>query len=75
MDRSGKLAGIIALFLGTFGAHKFYNGSYAWGIIYLLLCWTSVPTIVSAGEGLLSCLDDEWYQRRYNQTPPNLWKW
>ena len=35
---SGKskiVAAIFALFLGTFGAHKFYTGAWGWGIAYI----------------------------------------
>jgi hypothetical protein len=43
--KSKGLAGLLALFLGGFGIHKFYLGRTGMGILYLLLCWTFVPAI------------------------------
>ena len=37
-------------FLGPFGAHKFYMGSWGWGIIYLLTWWLYIPFIISMVE-------------------------
>jgi len=46
-----NLAGYLwLLFLGGAGAHKFYYGSYVWGIVYLLFFWTYIPCIVSLIE-------------------------
>lgn len=38
---------LLALFLGTFGAHRFYLGQYWKGIFYILFFWTYIPTIIS----------------------------
>jgi TM2 domain-containing membrane protein YozV len=51
--KNRKLAVILAIALGGFGAHKFYLGKNLWGIIYLLFCWTGIPTIISLIEGIL----------------------
>lgn len=42
----------LAIFFGTFGAHKFYQGKTFQGILYVLLCWTSLPTWISFIEGI-----------------------
>ena len=42
----------LAIFLGTVGAHKFYQGKTFQGILYILLCWTSLPTWISFIEGI-----------------------
>lgn len=42
----------LAIFLGTIGAHKFYQGKTFQGILYILLCWTSLPTWISFIEGI-----------------------
>jgi hypothetical protein len=57
--RSHVAAGLLAILLGTFGAHKFYNGSWGWGII----------------EGILYLVDPAAYDRKYNRTPEDPWKW
>jgi TM2 domain-containing membrane protein YozV/RNA polymerase subunit RPABC4/transcription elongation factor Spt4 len=36
-NKSKPTTTLLNLFLGTFGAHKFYLGNWGWGIIYLLL--------------------------------------
>lgn len=42
----------LAIFFGGFGAHKFYQGKTGWGILYLLFCWTGLPTIAGLIEGV-----------------------
>ena len=42
----------LAILLGTFGAHKFYQGKTFTGILYALFFWTTIPTFVSFIEGL-----------------------
>ncbi len=51
------------IFLGGFGAHKFYMGSWGWGIVYLVTCWLYVPFIVALVEWVRYVLmtDDEFY--------------
>lgn len=42
----------LAIFFGTFGAHKFYQGKTIQGILYALFCWTSLPTWIGFIEGI-----------------------
>ena len=37
---------LLSVLLGHFGIHKFYMGETGWGIVYLLFCWTGIPTIL-----------------------------
>ena len=46
-------AGLLALFLGSFGAHKFYLKGYGMGVLFLLFFWTGVPFFVSIIEAIL----------------------
>ena len=66
--KSKAAAVLLALFLGGIGAHKFYMGSWGWGIVYLLTCWTWVPLIVALIEGVRYALmpDDEFYTKVEN---------
>jgi len=41
---------LLALFLGGFGFHKFYLGQPGLGVLYLLFCWTFIPSIISVVE-------------------------
>jgi TM2 domain-containing membrane protein YozV len=53
-DRYNKsLAIVLALFLGGIGAHKFYQGKWIQGLIYLLFAWTFVPAIVAVVDAIL----------------------
>ena len=38
---------LLALFLGTFGAHRFYLGQTGLSVAYLLFCWTFIPLIIA----------------------------
>ncbi|MBR4641417.1 MAG: 5-bromo-4-chloroindolyl phosphate hydrolysis family protein [Selenomonadaceae bacterium] len=42
----------LAIFLGSFGAHKFYQGKTIQGVIYFLLSWTTLPMWISMVEGI-----------------------
>ena len=49
-----RLAAIIfAIFLGSFGVHKFYLGKTGQGILYLVFFWTVIPGIVGFIEGII----------------------
>lgn len=37
---------LLSVLLGHFGIHKFYLAETGWGIVYLLFCWTGIPTIL-----------------------------
>ncbi len=59
------VAGLLAILLGSIGAHKFYLGQTGQGIIYLLLCWTFIPGVIGVIEGIiyLSMSDAAFYQK------------
>ena len=62
-------AALLALFLGGLGAHHFYLGNTALGVIYLLFCWTFIPAIVSCIEGIVFlCMSDSNFQKKYRPT-------
>jgi TM2 domain-containing membrane protein YozV len=49
--RRDEVVGILlALFLGTFGAHHFYLRRIGLGILYCCFCWTSIPTFLGFVE-------------------------
>lgn len=53
---------LLALFLGTFGAHHFYLRRPGLGILYCLFCWTGIPTVVS----FIECFFMPARVRQYN---------
>ena len=46
-------AGLLALFLGGIGGHKFYLERTGLGILYLVFCWTLIPALVSIVEAIV----------------------
>lgn len=53
-----------AFFLGGLGAHKFYEGKYLMGFIYLLFCWTGIPAVIALVEFIIAICktsDEEGY--------------
>nr|WP_311773388.1 TM2 domain-containing protein [Listeria marthii] len=44
----------LALLLGTFGAHKFLAGKNGQGVLYVVSCWTGIPSIISFIEGIVA---------------------
>ena len=58
---------LLALFLGGFGAHKFYVGQLGQGILYLLLApIAAVIGFLSGVKWLLS--SDEGFDQRFNKS-------
>lgn len=57
------VAGLLGIFLGGLGVHKFYMGKIGLGILYLCFCWTYVPAIIGLVEGIIYlCSSNENFQ-------------
>ena len=65
--KSKTAAGLLAIFLGGIGIHKFYLGKVGMGILYLAFCWTGIPAILGLIEGILYlCSNDENFQLKHH---------
>ncbi|HNV47406.1 MAG TPA: TM2 domain-containing protein [Spirochaetota bacterium] len=65
-EKSKYTAGLLAMFLGIFGAHKFYLGSHLQGALYLLFIWTAVPMVLSFIDAVqLLTMDDATFAKKY----------
>ncbi|MBP1757286.1 MAG: hypothetical protein H6Q62_142, partial [Firmicutes bacterium] len=64
-DKNKIAAGILAILLGGLGIHKFYLGQIGMGILYILFCWTSIPSIIGLVEGIiyLTSTDEQFYTK------------
>ena len=63
-------AGLLALFVGGLGIHKFYLNQPALGVLYLLFFWTGIPLFVSFIEGIVYlCQSDQSFDYQYNNYP------
>lgn len=51
--KSRVAAALFALLLGGLGVHKFYLGQIGMGIVYVLFCWTFIPSIIAFIEGII----------------------
>ncbi|MEY2193980.1 TM2 domain-containing protein [Neobacillus sp. BF23-41] len=66
--KNKTIAGILGILLGGIGAHKFYLGRPGMGILYLLFCWTYVPTIIGFIEGILYLVgNQEDFARKHDK--------
>ena len=45
---------MLCLFLGGAGIHKFYAGKWIAGLLYLALCWTGIPVVLSLFDLLVA---------------------
>ena len=64
--KSKIVAGLLAIFLGTFGIHRFYLNQAKMGLLYLVFFWSFIPTLVGFIEGLIYLLqsDERFRERR-----------
>ena len=64
--KSRITAALLAVFLGGFGAHKFYLGRPVQGLIYLLFCWTAIPALIAFVEFIIYlCASDSSFAAKY----------
>ncbi len=62
-----NVAAILALFLGGIGVHKFYLGRIGTGILYLLFCFTMIPSLLGLIDFfVLALMDNDEFNRRFN---------
>lgn len=67
------VAGLLGILLGGLGIHKFYLGFTGWGIVYILFCWTGIPSLVGLVEGIIYLtMSDAAFAAKYDphQYPP-----
>ncbi|MER2192256.1 MAG: NINE protein [Solibacillus sp.] len=57
--KNKAVAGLLGIFLGGLGIHKFYMGSMVWGVIYLLFCWTGITAFIGFIEGIIYLVQNE----------------
>jgi TM2 domain-containing membrane protein YozV len=63
--KNKMVAGILGILVGGFGIHKFYMGNAMPGVVYILLCWTGIPSILGLIECIIYLMDtDEQFQAR-----------
>ena len=51
--KSKTTTAFLALFLGHIGVHRFYLGQTLYGVLYLLFCWTFIPSTIAIIDFIL----------------------
>jgi len=55
---------LLTLFLGGIGVHKFYLKENLQGLLYLLFCWTYIPSLIALMEFFIYFSKPEEYFER-----------
>ena len=64
--RNRTVAAVFALLLGGIGIHKFYLGRVGQGILYILFCWTLIPSLIGIIEGVVYLtMSDQEFNTKY----------
>jgi TM2 domain-containing membrane protein YozV len=65
--KSKIAAGLLGIFLGGLGIHKFYMGRIGLGVVYLLFSWTFIPGFIGFIEGIIYlCSNDHNFQVKHH---------
>lgn len=69
--KNQTVAVLLAAFLGGLGIHRFYLGKTVTGVVYLLFCWTGIPSLIAIVEALIYAFQNprDWAVK-YNQGRP-----
>lgn len=65
--KSKTTAGVLALFTGGFGGHRFYLGQIGLGVLYFLFCITFIPALIAVIDMIVFfTMSEENFNRKYN---------
>lgn len=71
-DKSKTTTILLAFFLGTFGAHRFYLGQHWKGIFSILFFWTYIPTVISLIDVIVfAVMSQDKFDNKYNNVTLN----
>jgi TM2 domain-containing membrane protein YozV len=66
-NKQRMVAALLAFFLGSIGAHKFYLGRPVAGVLYLVFFWTLIPAFVALVDFIvLLVMSDHDFDIKYN---------
>ncbi len=70
-----NVAGILALFLGWLGVHRFYLGQIGRGIVYLIFSWFPLIWLIALIDAIvLLTMDQQRFDEKYNGTYPEAYR-
>jgi TM2 domain-containing membrane protein YozV len=65
-------AGLLSLLLGGLGVHHFYLGKPGAGFLFLILCWTFIPAIISLFTAIqYFSMTDDTFNRTVDKSHPH----
>ena len=80
--KNRTVAGWLGIFLGHLGVHKFYMGSWGWGLVYIVAIFATagfgwfVTSIVGLCEGIsYLMLSDQEFAAKYPNETINPFRW
>lgn len=74
--RNQRLAKALTLLTGWAGAHRFYLGSWGWGIAYLGLSFTGLSLLLWIIDGIRQFrMSPEQFHAKYDLAPVGAWSW
>ena len=63
-------AGLLAILLGSFGAHRFYLNQPGAGLLFLVFCLTGIPWLIGLIEGIqYLSMSQHDFDARFNRAP------
>ncbi|MBI1226384.1 MAG: NINE protein [Bacteroidetes bacterium] len=66
--RDKNVAGVLALFLGWVGVHRFYLGQVGRGILYAVFCWFPLFWLIALIDAIvLFSMDKDVFDLKYNK--------
>ncbi|WP_295221032.1 TM2 domain-containing protein [uncultured Chryseobacterium sp.] len=58
---------LLTFFLGGLGIHRFYLGQNILGLLYLLFCWTFIPSCIALIDFFVFlCMSESRFNYKYN---------
>ena len=68
IKKNSTVAVLLCLFLGGFGAHRFYMGQVGLGVLYAVFVWTFIPAFIA----FIECFLMTGRVRTYNEAQAQL---
>lgn len=66
-QKDKTIAGLLGLFLGGLGVHKFYLNKPVAGVLYFVFSWTFIPSAIGFIEGIhYLMMDPHRFNAQYN---------
>jgi TM2 domain-containing membrane protein YozV len=63
-----NIVGLLALFFGGLGIHRFYLNQIGLAFLYIIFCWTFIPAVIALLEAIYFFgLSQEAFDKAYHK--------